>query len=135
MKKILFAWSAILLAVFIAGCGKNPDEELAGKIPASTNSLCFIDGNCLVRTQLYKEHEKEILKGLKDASLPEDLCLCRVLLFGSTKEEWFGGLVQSTGGQVRKFYDRITAQSKKDKDFKNLKESVEGTVRRITGVV
>ena len=135
MKKILFALPAILLAVFISGCNKTPDEELAEKIPASTNSLCFFDGNCFVQTQLYKEHQKEILDGLKEARLPEDLCRCRVLLFGSTKEEWFGGLVQSAGGQVRKLYDTVVAESKKDKDFKGLKESVEGTVRKITGVV
>ena len=135
MKKVLFVLAVILLAVFISGCGKNPDKELAGKIPASANSLCFIDGNYVVQTKLYKEHEKEILKGLKDASMPEDICRCRILLFGSTKEEWGGALVQSAGGQVRKFYDKVAAEARKDKDFKDLKESAGGGVRKITGAV
>jgi len=84
---------------------------------------------------VYKEHRKEILKGLKDASLPEDLFLCRVLFFGSTKEEWGGALVQSSGGQVRKFFDKALAESRKEKNFKELKETAEGGVRKVTGSV
>ena len=135
MKKILFALPAVLLALLISGCGKTPDEELAGKIPASANTLCFIDGNCVVQTQLYKDHRKDILKGLKDASLPEDLCRCRILFFGSTKEEWGGVLVQSAGGQVRKFYDRALAECKTEKKLKDLKESSKGGVRKVTAAV
>ena len=135
MKKLLFTLSAVLLAVLMFGCGKTPDEELAEKIPASANSLCLVDGNLIVQTQLYKEHQKEILKGLKDASLTEDLFLCRVLFFGSTKEEWGGALVQSAGGQVRKLFDKALAESKKEKNFKELKETAEGRVRKVTGSV
>lgn len=135
MKKLLFTLAAGLLAVLMFGCGKTPDEELAEKIPASVNSLCLIDGNLIVQTNLYKEHQKEILKSLKDASLTEDLFLCRVLFFGSTKEEWGGALVQSAGGQVRKLFDKALAESKKEKNFKELKETAEGRVRKVTGSV
>lgn len=135
MKKLLFTLSAVFLAVLMFGCGKTPDEELAEKIPASANSLCLIDGNLIVQTNLYKEHQKDILKSLKDASLPEDLFLCRVLFFGSTKEEWGGALVQSSGGQVRKFFDKALVESRKEKNFKGLKETAEGGVRKVTGSV
>ena len=135
MKKKLFVLTALLLAVFITGCGKTPDEELAGKVPASANGLCFIDGNYVVQTQLYRDNEKDIVKALKDASMPENLCRFRFLFFGSTKEEWGGALVQSADGQVRKFFDRVVAESKKDKSFGNMKESTEGRMHRVTGRV
>ena len=135
MKKQLFALAAILLAVFIAGCGKTPDEELTEKVPASANGLCLIDGNSIIKTKLYKDHQADILKELKQASLPEDLLQCRVLIFGSTKEEWGGALMQSAGGQVRKFYDKALAESKKDKSCKDLKETAAGGQRRVTCTV
>ena len=135
MKKRLFTLTAVLLAVFIAGCSKTPDEELTEKIPAAANGLCLIDGNSITQTQLYKEHQADILKELKEASLPEDLLQCRVLFFGSTKEEWGGALMQSAGGQVRKFYDKVLAESKKDKSCKELKETAEGSLRKVTCTV
>lgn len=134
MKKLLFALASLLL-VFIAGCGKTPDEELAGKVPAAANALCFIDGNSIVQTKLYKDHQADILKELKEASLPEELPQCRVLIFGSTKEEWVGGLIQSAGGQVRKIYDKLLAESKKDESCKDLKETAEGKLRKVTCTV
>ena len=124
----------VLLTVFIAGCGKTPDQELTEKVPASANGLCLIDGNSIVLTKLYKDHRADILKELKEASLPEDILQCRMLIFGSTKEEWGGALMQSAGGQVRKIYDKLLAESKKDKSCKDLKETVEGGQHKITGV-
>jgi|GEM_PF-1521960 len=134
MKKLLLALPAILLAVFMSGCSKTPDEELSEKIPASVNSLCLINGKCIAQTKLYKDHEKDILKELKKASLPEDVVQCRVLIFGSTKEEWGGALMQSAGGQVRKIFDKALTECKKDSK-KELKESSEGGLRTITGTV
>lgn len=135
MKRKLFALAAVLLAVFIAGCGKTPDQELTEKVPDSANSLCLIDGNSIVQTKLYKDHQADILKELKEASLPEDIFQCRVLIFGSTKEEWGGALLQSAGGQVRKIYDKLLAESKKDKSCKDLKETTEGSQSKVTCTV
>ncbi|MBQ7696170.1 MAG: hypothetical protein IJT50_13735 [Lentisphaeria bacterium] len=135
MKRKLFALAAVLLAVFIAGCGKTPDQELTEKVPASANGLCLIDGNSIVLTKLYKDHQADILKELKEASLPEDIFQCRVLIFGSTKEEWGGALLQSAGGQVRKIYDKLLAESKKDKSCKDLKETTEGSQSKVTCTV
>jgi len=135
MKRMLFALAAVLLAVFIAGCGKTPDQELTEKVPASANGLCLIDGNSIVLTKLYKDHQADILKELKEASLPEDIFQCRVLIFGSTKEEWGGALLQSAGGQVRKIYDKLLAESKKDKSCKDLKETTEGSQSKVTCTV
>ena len=132
MKKLLLALPAMLLAVFISGCSKTPDEELSEKIPATANSLCLIDGNSVVQTKLYKDHQKDIIKELKEASLPEDIFQCRILVFGSTKEEWGGALVQSQNGQVKKIFDHILAESRKDKDLQ-LKEVNEKGRIQITG--
>ena len=134
MKRKLFTLAAVLLAVLIAGCGKTPDRELTEKVPASANGLCLIDGNSIMQTKLYKDHRADILKELKNASLTEDLFQCRVLFFGSTKEEWGGALIQSAGGQVRKIYDRALSEIKKDKSCKDLKETVEGGQHKIIGV-
>ena len=134
MKKMLFALPAILLAVFIAGCSKNPDDELAEKIPATANSLCLIDGNALVQTKLYKDHQKEIQKELKEDSLSEDIFQCRALVFGSPKEEWGGMLLQSQQGQVKKIFDLLVSKAKEDKKLQ-LKETKEKDEIRITAMV
>ena len=135
MKKFLFVLSAVVLAVFMAGCGKTPDDELTEKVPATADGLCFIDGVSLTKTQLYKEHQKDIQEGLKSASLKEEFLQCRILFFGSSKEEWGGVLVQSTGGQVRKFFDWAVAECKKENAISDLKETSEGTMRKVTGRV
>ena len=133
MKKMLFALPLMLLAVFFSGCGPTPDEELQSKIPDSANSLCLFDGNLATQTKLYDEHKKDILKGLKDEKLPEDLFQCRILLFGSTREEWGGALLQSANGQVGIIFDRLLKQCKKEKDdFKDLKEITVGKERRVS---
>ena len=134
MKKLLFALPAILLAVFISGCSKNPDDELAEKIPATATSLCFIDGNALVQTKLYKDHQKEILKELQEASLPEDIFQCRILLFVSPKDEWGGALLQSKQGQVKKIFDFLLSKAKEDKDMQ-LKETKEKDEIRVTTTI
>ncbi|MBO4647507.1 MAG: hypothetical protein J5806_05075 [Lentisphaeria bacterium] len=134
MKKLLFVLPAILLAVFIAGCSKSPDDELAEKIPATANSLCLIDGNALVQTKLYKDHQKEIQKELKEDSLSEDIFQCRALVFGSPKEEWGGMLLQSQQGQVKKIFDLLLSKAKEDKDLQ-LKETKEKDEIRITAMV
>ena len=136
MKKMLFTLPLVLLAVFFSGCGKTPDEELQSKIPDSANSLCLVDGNLVAQTKLYNEHKKDILKELKDEKLPEDIFQCRVLLFGSTREEWGGVLVQSANGQVGVIFDRLMNECRKEKDqFKDLKEITVGSERRVSASV
>lgn len=134
MKKLLFALPAMLLAVFIAGCSKTPDEQLSEKIPATANSLCLIDGNTIVQTKLYKDHQKDIVKELKEENLPEDICQCRILIFGSTKEEWGGAIVQSQNGQVKKIFDYALGKAKEDKKVQ-LKETKEKGEIHVTAVV
>ena len=136
MKKILFALPLMLLAVFFSGCGPTPDEELQSKIPDSTNSLCLVDGNLASRTKLYNDNKKDILKGLKDEKLPEDIFQCRILAFGSTKEEWGGVLIQSANGQVGIIFDRIMSECRKEKaNFKGLKEITVNGERRVSCVI
>ena len=136
MKKLLFAIPMMLLTFFFSGCGKNPDQELQSKIPDSVNSLCLIDGNLASRTKLYNDHKKDILKELKDEKLPEDIFQCRVLLFGSTREEWGGVLLQSANGQVGIIFDRLMKECKKDKGhLKDLKEITVGNERRVSASI
>lgn len=137
MKKFLFALPLMLLAVFFSGCGPTPDEELQSKIPDSANSLCLIDGNYITQTKLYNDHKEEILKELKkDSGMPEDIFQCRVLAFGSTKEEWAGVLIQSANGQVGIIFDRLMDECRKEKDqFKNLKEITVNGERRASCVI
>ncbi|MBO4630405.1 MAG: hypothetical protein J5858_00640 [Lentisphaeria bacterium] len=129
MRKMWFLLPSILLAILISGCGKTPDEKLQAKVPASVNSLCLLDGKAVIRTKLYQDNQKRILKELKEASLPEDVLQCRILFFGSTKEEWGGALIQSADKQVRKIYDRLMVEGRKEngkinhfKEFRNDKE-------------
>ena len=136
MKKLLFAIPLMLLTFFFSGCGKNPDRELQSKIPDSVNSLCLIDGNLAVQTKLYNDHKKDILKELENEKLPEDIFQCRVLLFGSTREEWGGVLLQSANGQVGIIFDRIMKECKKEKGhLKDLKEITVGNERRVSASV
>ena len=137
MKKMLSILPLILLTVFFSGCGKTPDEELQAKIPDSANSLCLIDGNYITQTKLYNDHKKSIMKELKkDVSLPEDIFQCRILAFGSTREEWGGVLIQSANGQVGIVFDRLMAECRKDKDtIKDLKEITVNGERRVSGVI
>ena len=135
MKKSLLFLPAVLLALFISGCG-DADKELKSKVPESANVLCLIDGNNAIRTKLYNDHKKDILKELKDASLPEDIFQCRVLIFGSTKEAWGGVLIQSREKQVRTVFDRMVSESAKKKDqFKNFKETTVNGKRIATATV
>lgn len=137
MKKLLFALPLMLSAVFFCGCGPTPDEELQSKIPDSTNSLCLIDGNYITQTKLYNDHKEDILKELKkDSGLPEDIFQCRILAFGSTKEEWGGALIQSANGQVGIIFDRLINECRKEKaDFKDLKEITVNGERRVSCVI
>ena len=137
MKKMFFALSLIAAVLFLAACGKTPDQELQSKVPASANGLCLFDGNNAVKTKLYIDNKEKILKEVKEASLPEDIFQCRVLFFGSTKEEWGGFLIQSVNNQVGKFFDYALADIKKDdKDkIKDLKEVKVGKERHVTATV
>ena len=131
MKKLLFALPAILLSVFIAGCSKNPDDELAEKIPATANTFSLIDGNAIVQTNLYKKYQKDIREFLKKASLSEDVFQCRLLSFGFTKEEWVGVLLQSQNGQAKKIFDLLLSKAKEEKKLQ-LKETKEKDEIRVT---
>ena len=137
MKKMFFALPVLVLALFLAACGKTPDQELQSKVPASANGLCLFDGNNAVKTKLYIDNKEMFLKEAKKASLPEDIFQCRVLFFGSTKEEWGGFLIQSANNQVGKFFDYALADIKKDNKakIKDLKEVKVGTERHVTATV
>ena len=117
MKKLLFALPVALLALFLAGCGQTPDEKLQGKVPGSANALCLIDGNAMIRTKSYNDNKKKILEELRKTPFSEEVFQCRILLFGSTQEEWGGILIQSANRQVRKIYDYVIAECRKDKDM------------------
>ena len=136
MKKLLFALPAVLLAVFLSGCGKTPDEELKAKVPESANVLCLFNGTTFVRTKSYKDHQKDILKALKDSPCKEDILQCRILAFGSTKTEWGGALIQSANRQVQKIFGNVLKECKKEKDtVKDLKENSVNKERRVTATV
>lgn len=137
MKKLFFVLPLVATVLFLAACGKTPDQELKSKVPASANGLCLFDGNNVVKTKLYIDNKEKLMKEVKKASLPEDIFQCRVLFFGSTKEEWGGFLIQSANKQVGKFFDYALADIKKDdKDkIKNLKESTVGKERHVTATV
>lgn len=132
MQKFLFALPAVLLALFLFGCGNGPDDELIGKVPASADALAFFDGNSAMRTKLCANHRKDIQAALKKAFLPEEVFQCRMLFFGSAKEDWGGVLAQSDKGQVRKLYDRLMAECRK---IPNLQETAEGEMRKVTGTL
>ena len=136
MRKTLFLLPAMLLAVLLSGCGKTPDEKLQAKVPAAANSLCLIDGKAVIRTKLYRDNQKQILKELQKASLPEDVLQCRILIFASTREEWGGALIQSAGRQARKIYDRLMTECRKDTvNINNFKELRIDRELRATAVV
>ena len=137
MKKWYFIMPLVAVVLFLAACGKTPDQELQSKVPASANGLCLLDGNNVVKTKLYLDNKEKLLKEVKKASLPEDIFQCRILFFGSTKEEWGGFLIQSANKQVGKFFDYALADIRKDnKDvIKNLKEAKVGTERHVTATV
>ena len=137
MKKFLFTLPVFALALFLAACGKTPDQELQSKVPASANGLCLFDGNNAVKTKLYIDNKEKFLKEVKKASLPEDIFQCRVLFFGSTKEEWGGFMIQSANNQVGKFFDYALADIKKDDKgkIKDIKETKVGKERHVTATV
>ncbi len=137
MKKLLFAMPLVAVVLFLAACGQTPDQELKSKVPASANGLCLFDGNNAVKTKLYNDNKDKFLKDVKKASLPEDIFQCRVLFFGSTKEEWGGFLIQSANQQVGKFFDYALADIKKDNlgKVKDLKEVKVGKERHVTATV
>ena len=137
MKKMLWALPVFALVLFLSACGKTPDQELQSKVPASANGLCLFDGSNAVKTKLYMDNKEKFLKEVKKSSLPEDIFQCRVLFFGSTKEEWGGFLIQSANKQVGKFFDYALADIKKDNNdkIKNLKEVKVGNERHVTATV
>ena len=137
MKKLCFALPVLALALFLAACGKTPDQELKSKVPVSANGLFLFDGTNATRTKMYADNKEMFLKEVKKASLPEDIFQCRVLFFGSVKEEWGGFLIQSASKQVGKFFDYALADVKKDnKDVvKDLKEVKVGSERHVTATV
>ena len=137
MKKMCFALPVLALALFLAACGKTPDQELKSKVPASANGLFLFDGTNATKTKMYAENKETFLKEVKKASLPEDIFECRVLFFGSIKDEWGGFLIQSADKQVGKFFDYALADIKKDnKDtVKDLKEVKVGSERHVTATV
>ena len=137
MKKMCFALPVIALALFLAACGKTPDQELQSKVPASANGLFLFDGTNATKTKMYAENKEKFLKDVKKASLPEDIFECRVLFFGSIKDEWGGFLIQSANKQVGKFFDYALADIKKDNNdtVKDLKEVKVGSERHVTATV
>ena len=137
MKKMCFALPVIALALFLAACGKTPDQELQSKVPASANGLFLFDGTNATKTKMYAENKEKFLKDVKKASLPEDIFECRVLFFGSIKDEWGGFLIQSANKQVGKFFDYALADIKKDNNdtVKDLKEVKVGNERHVTATV
>ena len=137
MKKLFLALPVLALALILAACGKTPDQELQSKVPASANGLCLFDGSNAVKTKLYNDNKDKFLKDVRKASLPEDIFQCRVLFFGSTKEEWGGFLIQSANKQVGTFFDYALADIKKDNQekIKDLKEVKVGKERHVTATV
>ncbi len=137
MKKLCFALPVIALALFLAACGKTPDQELMSKVPASANGLFLFDGTSATKTKMYADNKKMFLEEVKKAKLPEDIFQCRVLFFGSVKEEWGGFLIQSANQQVGKFFDYALADIKKDNNdtIKDLKEVKVGSERHVTATV
>jgi len=137
MKKMCFVLPVLALVLFLAACGKTPDQELKSKVPASANGLFLFDGTNATKTKMYAENKDKFLKDVRKASLPEDIFECRVLFFGSVKEEWGGFLIQSANKQVGKFFDYALADVKKDnKDVvKDLKEVKVGSERHVTATV
>ena len=85
MKKLCFALPVLVLALFLAACGKTPDQELKSKVPASANGLFLFDGTNATKTKMYADNKEMFLKEVKEAKLPEDIFQCRVLFFGSIK--------------------------------------------------
>ena len=134
MKKMCFALPVLALALFLSACSKTPDQELMSKVPASANGLFLFDGTNATKTKIYAENKEMFLKDMKKASLPEDIFECRVLFFGSSKEEWGGFLIQSSNKQVGKFFDYALTNFKNDKDLpvKDLKEVKVGSERHVT---
>ena len=120
-----FAVPLVAVALFLAACGKTPDQELKSKVPAAANGLFLIDGTNVTKTKMYAENKEKFLKDVRKASLPEDIFECRVLFFGSIKEEWGGFMIQSANKQVGKFFDYALADIKKDNNatVKDLKEA------------
>ena len=134
MKKTFFVLPVLALAIFLAACGKTPDQELKSKVPASANGLFLFDGTNATKTKMYAENKETFLKDVRKASLPEDIFECRVLFFGSIKDEWGGFLIQSANKQVGKFFDYALADIKKDNNgtVKDLKEVKVGSERHVT---
>lgn len=134
MKKMLLFLPAVVLALFISGCG-DPDAELKSKVPDSANILCLVDGNYVVQTRFYKENRETILKDLKkDDGLTEEFFNSRVLFFGSVKEDCGGLVFQSKNGQAAKLFDQVLAKCKASEKFKDVKEIPDGKERRITAL-
>ena len=136
-KKFLFlSLPAMVLALFLSGSGKTPDEELQAKVPDSANGLIFVDGNNVVKTKLYNDNKEKILKELKKSSLSEDVFQCRVLVFLCTREEWGGFLIQSADKQVKKIFEHSLENIKKENEkFKDVKETQVGGERHVTATV
>ena len=121
--------STLLLALFVS-CSPKADKALMEKVPESADILLFLDGKIITQHPLFTENEKDISELLSEASLDKGILESRLLIFGSMKEEWVGFLLQSTNGQVGKFFDTCLKEIKKEdvpvKEFSEKKE------RRIT---
>ena len=120
MKRSLFALVVALLSVIAVGCRKGPDDLLKSKVPDSADFILLVDGSMVTQTAIFQEFLKEPAKdGLKELSLSEDVLNCRVLVFGSPKDEWGGILVQSQKGEAKTVYDLLVAKLKeRDKESK-----------------
>ena len=53
MKKFLFALPTVLLALLMSGYGKEPDDELIGKLSASDDNVIFVESNPVNERKFY----------------------------------------------------------------------------------
>ena len=115
MKKMFLFLPAVLLALFISGCS-DPVQE---KVPASADQLLELNGKSFVKTRTYQENKDEILKKLKEGSLPESILDSRIVICASLQDKWAGILIQTRNGDAVPLFQRITAEIKEGiKDLK-----------------
>ena len=115
MKKMFLFLPAVLLALFISGCS-DPVQE---KVPESADQLLQLNGKSFVKTRTYQENKDEILKKLKEGSLPESILDSRIVICASLQDKWAGILIQTQNGDAVPLFQRITAEIKESvKDLK-----------------